>query len=196
MRPPRHYSGFTLIELMISIAVLAVLMALALPSFRDFFEKARLRGAADDISGFVARQRLNSVRLDREVSLSVRGDAGVWCVGARVAANPANPGESVPAAEECDCSTDAAECLVAGESAVVASTSYGAAGNQPTIDAADILLTFDGRRGTLTDFDDAGDVELSSSSGRWKLRVEVLGLGQARVCVPDTSLGMGGYVSC
>jgi type IV fimbrial biogenesis protein FimT len=196
MQRPKSRSGFTIIEMMIAVALVAIMTALAVPAFNDFFEKSRLRGAADDIAGFVGRQRLSAVRMDREVSLSVRGSGNAWCVGARQALNPANPGEAMPAATQCDCVADATRCVVGGEPAVLRSTGYGGAAARPTIDAADILLAFDGRRGTLTDFDDAGDVELSSSSGRWVLRVEVLGLGQPRICVPAGSLSLSGYSAC
>ena len=43
----RRESGFTLIELMTTVAVLAVVLTSAVPTFIDFFDKHRLRGAAE-----------------------------------------------------------------------------------------------------------------------------------------------------
>lgn len=42
-RPPARTRGFTLIELMVAVAILAVVVALAAPSFRRFIEAQRVR---------------------------------------------------------------------------------------------------------------------------------------------------------
>ena len=57
MRYARERQGFTLIELMISLLVLAILAALATPSFADFFERNRVRGAADDVVSLISNAR-------------------------------------------------------------------------------------------------------------------------------------------
>ena len=196
MRHPRILSGFTVVELMITVAVLAVMTALAVPAFTEFFEKSRLRGAADDVVSFFNAQRLAAVKFDRDVHVSVRGVGPDWCVGARMAAAPAAPGQQVPAVGTCDCFNDPSTCTVDSQPAVLASTRFGVATTRPTIDSADILITYDGRRGTLDDFADAGDVLLTSSSGRWALRVDVLVLGHARTCWPSDKLPMNGYNRC
>ena len=41
----RLQRGVTVIELMVVIAIVAILASLAMPSFRDYIEKSRLRGA-------------------------------------------------------------------------------------------------------------------------------------------------------
>jgi Tfp pilus assembly protein FimT len=169
--------------------------ALAVPAFTEFFEKSRLRGATDGLVSFFNAQRLAAVKFDRQVNVSIRGATNAWCVGARVADDP-TVGQQVPAATTCDCSDDATECVVDGQQTVLASTAFGGSGTRPSIDAADIAVVYDGRRGTLTPLAAGGNVVLTSNSGRWRLRIDVLALGQARACVPSGSPPLNGFNAC
>ena len=56
MRSPRKplLLGVTLVELMVSLAVLAILATVAVPSFVDFLDKNRVRGAADAVVSLVS----------------------------------------------------------------------------------------------------------------------------------------------
>jgi type IV pilus assembly protein PilE len=44
-----HNKGFTLIELMIVVVVVAILASIALPSYRDYITKSRARAAGADL---------------------------------------------------------------------------------------------------------------------------------------------------
>ena len=46
---PKTQAGFTLIELMITIVVLGVLSAIALPSYQSYIQKAQIRTAQTDL---------------------------------------------------------------------------------------------------------------------------------------------------
>ena len=72
-RKVSHGQGFTLIELMVALAVLAILAMAALPAYRDFFERYRLRGAVDDVTSVIATARAGAVKADRDVNVSIGG---------------------------------------------------------------------------------------------------------------------------
>jgi type IV fimbrial biogenesis protein FimT len=61
--------GFTLIELMFTIVVLAVLLAIGIPNFRDFLRNSRMVSAANDFLTDVNLARSESVK--RRVSVTL-----------------------------------------------------------------------------------------------------------------------------
>ena len=54
-RPGRKTTGFTLVELMIVIAVMAILVSLALPSYQQSIRKGRRADAQTDLIEFVGQ---------------------------------------------------------------------------------------------------------------------------------------------
>ena len=42
-------AGLTLVELLVTLGVLAILSVLAVPSFLDYFDRSAVRGAADTL---------------------------------------------------------------------------------------------------------------------------------------------------
>lgn len=61
--------GFTLVELMVTVAVAAILLALATPSFTSLINSNRLAGAANEMVGVLQTARMEAVRLNRTVSV-------------------------------------------------------------------------------------------------------------------------------
>lgn len=178
-------AGFNLIELLITIAVAAILLTLAVPSFNDFFDKYRLRGAADDIVSTLANARAAAVKADRDVDISFGGSTTNWCVGAQAAAEPtggARGGDPVP----CNCtSTLATACVVAGQRQAINQGTH--AGVSLGTNPDSINFVFDSKMGLISDEDDVPDpITLTSPAGKYVVEVRVNLLGQTFVCVPAT----------
>lgn len=184
-------SGFTLVELLITVTVLAVLMALAAPSFSDFFEKARLRGAVDDIVALMNRARAEAVKRDRNVAVSLGGTSAAWCVGANAAAEP-GANAMAGAAVACDC-TNGGQCLIGGERLVVAA---GDRFRGVSLDTTAGTLVFDRKLGTLQNIVVGAAITASSESGRYALQFQVQPLGHVDVCIPAGNASFGAYPPC
>lgn len=194
-----HESGFTLIELMVTLAVLAILATLAAPSFASLIDRSRLRGATDDLVSLLNTARANAIKLQRDVNVSISGTSS-WCAGAVSAPGPSNEGDRMPDAAVCDCAV-AGSCMLAGNPALVSSSSYPGA----TLSSVATAITKGGGgvvfNAKLGGFDLSalpGDplFIVTSPSGKFKTQVSASPLGQTRVCVPGGSPFIAGYSSC
>src|SRR5688572_3370131 len=75
VRGPHYTAGFTLFELLIVLAIAAILLGLGAPSFSDFRRNARLTSAANDL--LAAAQLARTEAIKRQVPVSICPAAGV-----------------------------------------------------------------------------------------------------------------------
>ncbi len=78
MRP--FHRGFTLIELIVSIAILAILLSLAAPAFTSFIASQRLKTAASNLQSFLLTARSEALKRNANVTLAPI-QAGQWNTG-------------------------------------------------------------------------------------------------------------------
>lgn len=79
--------GFTLVELMITLAVAAILAMIAAPSFRHLLVTSRLTSVNNDLAADLQFARSEAVA--RQVNIAVAASAGTWQNGWNVEVAPA-----------------------------------------------------------------------------------------------------------
>lgn len=84
-----HYSadrsrGFTLIELMITVAIVAILASIALPSYSNYVEKSKLRTAQSDVAALgmalenIRQRTLSYTAVNAVNTAAVTGAVQTW----------------------------------------------------------------------------------------------------------------------
>ena len=84
---PARSRGFSLLELMITIAVMAILLAIALPSFRDVFHRNEVSSASNALLASVSYARSESITRGQLVSMCPSAD-GASCTTSGTAFDP------------------------------------------------------------------------------------------------------------
>lgn len=83
-RPPNQHSkqqrGFTLVEVMVTIAVLAIIASVALPSLIEMRDRTRVRAAAESIYAHLQFARSESIKQGITLYVSVT-PGNSWCLG-------------------------------------------------------------------------------------------------------------------
>jgi type IV fimbrial biogenesis protein FimT len=74
MHSRRAQRGFTLIESMVAIAVVMVLMAIAIPSYRDASYRSQLRAAANDLVTTAHFARSEAIKRNAPVTMCMSSD--------------------------------------------------------------------------------------------------------------------------
>ena len=76
----RKVSGFTLVELMVTIAILATLTAVALPNFDDFIRKTKVDNEISELHRLLLTARNTAINTDQNVTICAIG-TGSKCTG-------------------------------------------------------------------------------------------------------------------
>lgn len=80
-------TGFTIAELMITLAVLAILLAIAIPSFEGLIASTRVTNATNELLSALAQTRSEAIRRSQRVTMCVSANgtqctnAGTWSQG-------------------------------------------------------------------------------------------------------------------
>jgi type IV fimbrial biogenesis protein FimT len=174
----QNSKGFTLIELMVVIGVLAILSAVAMPSYRELMDNYRVRQAGEDVISLISSARTGSVKLHRQVNVSFTTGTN-WCAGANAAVEPTG-GALAGAAAACDCANPST-CVLGTSGTERAAIP---AGKHPgvTMATATNALVFNGVSGVTTGLTGT-TVTLTSPMNKFTATVTVTPLGQSNLVV-------------
>ena len=184
----QQYRGVTLIELLITIVVLSVLLAVAVPAMNLFVEKNRLRDSAEAIytelqyarTEAIKRKSTNGIR----VNFTTDG-ATNWCFGIREETDCDCTQTNLAAADACMLNIAGTDTFKRRSSSEFPSISL----TSTTFSANNTM--FSPVRGIAQ----GGTVYLQSNSGM-ELHVILSLLGRVRVCSPAGAAYMPGYPEC
>ena len=185
------YKGFTVIELLIVVAVIAIITSLALPSYRAIIEKRRLTSGAEQLAAFLSSVQLEAVKRSENITVSYQWTSeNNWCVGFAAGTDP------------CDCTViakDSADCKVGDAVRVFNQDSLlHPEVVQPM--AGDGSFVFDPARGIVynnSDFSayDSADFDLLSENGAYALSVGINQVGRVKSC-SGVDKEVPGYAPC
>jgi type IV fimbrial biogenesis protein FimT len=162
--------GFTLIEMLITVALLAVLASLAAPSFTGMLANAQIRTASQALVDGLQLARTEAIRRNTRVMFTLGAQSG-WAVtmesdGSTVQSRPAGEGSS-------------SVILTVTPAAATRVTFDGIGRVQPNTDGSSSITQLD------------ADVPASAvpAGSSHPLRVTVAGGGAVRLCDPRAPAG-------
>ena len=206
--------GFTLLELIIVMVIVAIGVALAVPSYQDTLQKRRLTNAAESIASFLSLAQGEAIKRNKTVAISITRDGETtWCAGAMI--------KTPDTADHCDCTkkeiadaSDSDYCDFAplpgdiplpklinevGFESFTVQTARTVADTR--IPEDDFNFNFDPVRGIKVD--DLGladavihDFTLVSSNEKYSLKVDMDVTGRIRVCNPVLTKKVPGFRPC
>ncbi|WP_165482264.1 GspH/FimT family pseudopilin [Fluoribacter gormanii] len=168
--------GFSLFEIMITIAILVIVMGIAFPSYTNFMNQKRVRTGTEELYNYIKIAQSEALTTKNTLYLSFR--PANWCYGLS---------DTAP----CDC-TVVNSCLVNGIQTIVQSSDYS--GNPVTLSiigfsgsASAPSIIFDGFHGTITS---GGSITVTLSDKSATINANSMGL--VTVCSNTVS----GYQTC
>ena len=187
MSARRRVLGFTMVELMVTLTVVAVISMVAVPSFISFRQRSALRAGAEQAQSFWNQARFEAAKRNSLVKVGVFASGASYCLGATTTTIDATDLD-----EPCDC-LSAGACnvgvfppLVDVSGTIVSDQSFwrGVTLNGTTLGSNSGAAVLESRRTTLIDPAMAGAIGFAAPEGPNDYRVNLLvdRQGRATLC--------------
>jgi type IV fimbrial biogenesis protein FimT len=80
LTPARKQQGFTLVELVVAIAVFAILLLLGMPAYTAWMQNSQIRVSAEGILNGLQTARAEAVRRNQPILFQLSGTGAGWSV--------------------------------------------------------------------------------------------------------------------
>lgn len=163
--------GFTMIEMLITVAIVALLATLAAPSFKVMLANAQIRTAAQAMYDGLQLARVEAIRRNERV-IFAKGTQSDWTVTVE------SDGSTVQARSSAEGSP---AVLVTATPAIATEVTFDGLGRiRPNTDASSSMLQLD------------ADVPVSliPAGSSHELRINISGGGAVRLCDPNAAPGV------
>lgn len=164
----RPISGFTLLELMVAVALVAILVAIGIPSYQSLRQEQMVRAATQAVYTDMMLLKSEAIKRNQNLSLFVfKSGENDWCYRIPIDAGKCNDCEDCPTLE-------GVKGADASEFPRIKLTENYNPGNS---------VSFSPRRGTSN----AGNLELQS--GDYRTKVMTSNIGRVSACALSDNLG-------
>ncbi len=188
----RHYlyAGFTIIELLMTISILSMLVAIAVPNLNSYFEKRHLIAAGEAIYGYLQLARAHAIATSADTYVDFEISGSTEWVAVISQTSGCNPDHAMVDSNPCYIIIDDGDGVLDSDDYVqykVVSNDYtGVSVSNVTFGSDEAKFKY--VRGTAK----AGSVKLESESG-YRLKVVTGLLGRIRMCSPSGDGHVAGY---
>jgi prepilin-type N-terminal cleavage/methylation domain-containing protein len=204
-----RHRGFSLVEVMMSLVLVAIGLALALPSYRDMVEKRQVTNGAEQLASFINTAQGVAQKTNRKVTISYsRTGDDEWCLGM---------------AEDdtiCNCKVAPEACLIGSQRFVIDNSYAGDKAMMHSLSSEGTAYYIDPVRGLflpcvvepgaepgvevcgdmnfadLSGKDNPLDIEIRSQNGDFRLNLMVNNTGRVILCSGDSAHSIPGYQAC